>query len=205
VQASVTMTPKPTKKRKPSARELANLKPHPKNLRPGGKPKLTYTQLEFCALIAHGIAVPQACLELGVATWQGHNWTRRNELVRKLITEYQEQLKINAFEKIAEKIELRTEFLDRHTITRLQKAKKTDMAISKLIHTGYLRTGAIKSTSISATAQAAAAAAAHGVTGGTMRQVYKSQWLRDKEAELAAECEKEYAANRLLPDKTASE
>ena len=31
-----------------------------------------------------------------------------------------------------------------------------------------------------------------------MKEIYKSQWLRDKEAQLAAECEKEYRDERLL-------
>ena len=31
-----------------------------------------------------------------------------------------------------------------------------------------------------------------------MKEIYKSQWLRDKEAQLAAECEKEYGDERLL-------
>jgi hypothetical protein len=31
-----------------------------------------------------------------------------------------------------------------------------------------------------------------------MKEIYKSQWLRDKEAQLAAECEKEYGVERLL-------
>ena len=34
--------------------------------------------------------------------------------------------------------------------------------------------------------------------GSTMKEIYKSQWLRDKEAQLAAECEKEYRDERLL-------
>jgi hypothetical protein len=31
-----------------------------------------------------------------------------------------------------------------------------------------------------------------------MKEIYKSQWLRDKEAQLAAEYEKEYRDERLL-------
>jgi hypothetical protein len=38
-----------------------------------------------------------------------------------------------------------------------------------------------------------------------MKEVYKSKWLRDKEAAMAAQLENEYRDNLLLPAKPASE
>jgi hypothetical protein len=87
----------------------------------------------------------------------------------------------------------------------LQKAKKLDMAVARALHAGYQRTGAIKPSTVSAMATAAAAAASNGVSGGTMRQVYKSKWLREKEAAMATDLENEYRDNLLLPAKPASE
>jgi hypothetical protein len=54
-------------------------------------------------------------------------------------------------------------------------------------------------------ATAAAAAAGNGVSGGTMKEVYRSRWLREKEAAMAIQLENEYRDNLLLPAKPASE
>ena len=40
-------------------------------------------------------------------------------------------------------------------------------------------------------------AGAVATTGGTMAEIYKSKWLREKEAKMAAELEDEYASKRL--------
>jgi hypothetical protein len=109
------------------------------------------------------------------------------------------------FEKTAEKVEMRTEFVDKVAIVLLQRAKELDMAVAKAIHSAWQRTGAIKPSTVSAMATAAAAAAANGVSGGTMKEVYKSKWLRDKEAAMATQLENEYRDNLLLPAKPASE
>jgi hypothetical protein len=79
------------------------------------------------------------------------------------------------------------------------------VAVARTLHTGYQRTGAIKPSTVTAMAAAASAAAANGVSGGTMREVYKSKWLREKEAAMAAQLENEYRDNLLLPAKPASE
>jgi hypothetical protein len=54
-------------------------------------------------------------------------------------------------------------------------------------------------------AMATAAAASNGLSGGTMNEVYKSRWLREKEAAMATQLENEYRDNLLLPAKPASE
>ena len=41
------------------------------------------------------------------------------------------------------------------------------------------------------------AAGAVATTGGTMAEIYKSKWLREKEAKMAAELEGEYASKQL--------
>jgi hypothetical protein len=109
------------------------------------------------------------------------------------------------FEKTAEKVEMRTEFVDKRAIVLLQKAKKLDVAVVKALHSSWQRTGAIKPSTVSAMATAAAAAASNGLSGGTMKEVYKSRWLREKEAAMAAELENEYRDNLLLPAKPAGE
>jgi hypothetical protein len=199
-------TAKKTRKAR-NPNHLANLRRNPQNLKKGGrKPQpLTYTQMEYCAKRAHGMGVSQACLELGVTPWMGRNWEQKNVLIQDLLREYREQLKINAFEKVADQVKLETEFLDRKMLFLLQKTKKLDMAVARALHTGYQRTGAIKPSAVSAMATAAAAAAVNGLTGGTMAEVYKAKWLRDKEAAMAAQLENEYRDKLLLPTETTGE
>ena len=72
--------------------------------------------------------------------------------------------------------------------------KVGDMPVVKLLEVGYKRTGDIQAVKVSNQASAGVAIA----PGSTMKEIYKSQWLRDKEAQLAAECEKEYGDERLL-------
>jgi hypothetical protein len=76
------------------------------------------------------------------------------------------------------------------------------VAVARTLHTGYQRTGAIRSSTVTAMATAAAAAADNGVSGRTMKEVYRSRWLREKEAAMAIQLENEYRDNLLLPAKT---
>jgi hypothetical protein len=84
----------------------------------------------------------------------------------------------------------RREFLDEQFMFRLVNMKTHpkvgDMPVVKLLEVGYKRTGDIQAVKVSNQASAGVAIAPRS----TMKEIYKSQWLRDKEAQLAAECEK---------------
>jgi hypothetical protein len=61
-----------------------------------------------------------------------------------------------------------------------------DMAIVKMFEVGNKRTGDIQTAKVTNNQTGVVVA-----PGGTMREVYKSKWLRDKEGALAAEFEAE--------------
>jgi hypothetical protein len=88
-------------------------------------------------------------------------------------------------------------FLDEQFMHRLVNMethpKVGDMPIVKMFEVGYKRTGDIQPVKISNQASAGVAIA----PGSTMKEIYKSQWLRDKEAKMAAELEGEYASKQL--------
>jgi hypothetical protein len=115
-----------------------------------------------------------------------------------VLREYERRKKEESWSAAKNQVVVTREFLDEQFIRRLVNMKTHpkvgDMPIVKMIEVGYKRTGDIQPAKISNQASAGVAVA----PGSTMKEIYKSKWLREKEARLAGECEKEYGDERLL-------
>ena len=106
-----------------------------------------------------------------------------------MLREFENLKKEEAWSTAKNQVLVTREFLDEQFMYRLVNMRTHervgDMPIVKMFEVGYKRTGDIQPVRITNQSHTGVVVAA----GGTMREVYKAKWLRDKEAALAAEFE----------------
>ena len=111
--------------------------------------------------------------------------------IQPVLREFEDRKREETWNTAKNLVFVTREFLDEQFMYRLVNMRthhrSGDMAIVKMFEVGYKRTGDIQPVRITSQSQAGVVVAA----GGTMREVYKAKWLRDKEAALAAEFEAE--------------
>lgn len=159
---------------------------------------LTEAEIAFCTYFVLTGNVKQASLQAGYSAWWGYELLKMPR-VQPVLREFECRKKEEAWSTAREKVEVTREFLDEQFIFRLVNmethSKVGDLPVVKMFEVGYKRTGDIQPAKINNHASAGALIA----PGSTMKQIYKSKWLRDKEAELAAECEAEHATDTFYP------
>ena len=158
---------------------------------------LTEAEIAFCACFVLTGNVKQSSLQAGYSAWWGYELLKMPR-IQPVLREYERRKKEESWSTARNQVVVTREFLDEQFMFRLVNMKTHpkvgDMPVVKLLEVGYKRTGDIQAVKINNQASAGVAIA----PGRTMKEIYKSQWLRDKEAQLAAECEKEYGVERLL-------
>ena len=158
---------------------------------------LTEAEIAFCALFLLTGNVKQSSLQAGSSAWWGYELLKMPR-IQPVLREYEKRKKEESWNVAKNRVVVTREFLDEQFMRRLVNMrthpKVGDMPIVKMFEVGYKRTGDIQAVKISNQASAGVAIA----PGSTMKEIYKAQWLCDKEAQLAAECEKEYRDERLL-------
>ena len=108
----------------------------PKIKRRGNRLALTIPQLEFCAMVARGVAYVQAAEEMGITFWQAYDWAKIPRVIEQ-IELYRTRLAEDVLKRISTKLEMRTEFVDSiaiHHLRKIKKQKKLGIADSKLLH-----------------------------------------------------------------------
>jgi len=158
---------------------------------------LTEAEIAFCAYFVLTGTVKQASLQAGYSAWWGYELLKMRR-IEPVLREFVMRKKEEAWSIARGQVAVTREFLDEQFMFRLINMKTHpkvgDMPVVKMLEVGYKRTGNIQEPRISNQASAGVVIA----PGSTMKQAYKSKWLRDKEAELAAECEEESRNNRVL-------
>jgi hypothetical protein len=151
---------------------------------------LTEAEIAFCAYFVLTGNVKQASLQAGYSQWWGYELLKMPR-IKPVLDEFEQRKKEEAWTIAKTQVVLGRAFLDEHFINRLVNMKTHpkvgDMSIVKMFEVGYKRTGDIQTARITNQALAGVAVA----PGSTMKQVYKSKWLRETETRLAAECQTE--------------
>jgi hypothetical protein len=132
--------------------------------------------------------VKQASLQAGYSAWWGYELLKMPR-IQPVLREFENLKKEEAWSTAKNQVLVTREFLDEQFMYRLVNMRTHervgDMPIVKMFEVGYKRTGDIQPVRITNQSHTGVLVAA----GGTMREVYKAKWLRDKEAALAAEFE----------------
>jgi len=151
---------------------------------------LTEAEIAFCDYFVLTGNVKQASLQAGYSAWWGYELLKMPR-IKPVLDEFEQRKKEEAWTIANTQVVMSRAFLDEHFMHRLVNMqthpKVGDMPIVKMFEVGYKRTGDIQTARI--TNQASVGVAV--VPGSTMKQVYKSKWLRETEARLAAECQAE--------------
>lgn len=119
-------------------------------------------------------------------------------LQRPAVAAYVVKLRAEAAEHSAEtaraKFELTGELIDIQVAQRLTKKKMSDHNFVNLAEVAYKSIDRIKPARTVVSQTAAAAMGLSSANGSSMYQVYKSKWLREKEAEMSQRAESEQKA-----------
>ena len=187
-----------------SKRNKGNLHPNTANLnrsgrRKGSGRKVTSQQEDiFCLLLklGRGKSAKAAAMEAGFAPSAAYSLLRQHR-IQKRLAQIDEDLSQKAWEHLAKEYVLEVSLCDVNAarIMCVEKPHKfrgfADQV--KMIEAGWKRLKLIDPPRIVNNVAAGAVA----TTGGTMAEIYKSKWLREKEAKMAAELEGEYASKQL--------
>ena len=161
---------------------------------------LTEAEIAFCAYFVLTGNVKQASLQAGYSAWWGYELLKMPR-IQPVLREFERRKKEETWNTARGQVAVTREFLDEQFILRLVNMKTHpnvgDMPVVKMFEVGYKQTGDIQPAKISNQASAGVVIA----HGGTMKQMYKARWLVEKEAQLAAEFESEYVAERMLSEK----
>ncbi len=179
--------------------------PHPNTLglQRGGRKKGSGRQITsqqediFCLLLklGRGKSARAAAMGAGFAPSAAYSLLRQPRIQERL-AQIDEELSQEAREYFAKEYELEVSMCDENAarIMCVEKPHKfrgfADQV--KMIEAGWKRLKLIDPPRIVNNATAGAVAG-----GSTMAEIYKSQWLRDKEAKLAADLEAEYDSKKL--------
>ena len=151
---------------------------------------VTEAEISFCAYFVLTGNVKQSSLQAGYSAWWGYELLKMPR-IQPVLREFENRKKEEAWSTAKSQVLVTREFLDEQFMYRLVNMRthqrSGDMAIVKMFEVGYKRTGDIQPVRINNQSHTGVVVAA----GGTMREVYKAKWLRDKEAALAAEFEAE--------------
>jgi hypothetical protein len=150
---------------------------------------VTEAEISFCAYFVLTGNVKQASLQAGYSAWWGYELLKMPR-IQPVLREFEDQKKEEAWNTAKTQVHVTREFLDEQFMYRLVNMRthqrSGDMAIVKMFEVGNKRTGDIQTAKVTNNQTGVVVA-----PGGTMREVYKSKWLRDKEGALAAEFEAE--------------
>jgi hypothetical protein len=186
-----------------SRRNKGNPHPNTVGLKRGGRKKGSGRQFTsqqediFCLLLklGRGKSARAAAMGAGFAPSAAYSLLRQPR-VQKRLAQIDEELSKEAREYFATEYALEVSLCDENAarIMCVEKPHKfrgfADQV--KMIEVGYKRLGLIDPPKIVNNNTAAVVG-----TDGTMFQIYKSKWLREKEAKMAADLESEYASKQL--------
>lgn len=160
--------------------------------RRGRKARTTVTEQEvkFCGLYVGTGNVRQSSLAAGFNEYWGYSLLKTPR-IKTLVAEFEQKKKDEGWEAAKAQVAVTREFLDAEFISRLVNMtthdRIGDLAIVRMFEAGYKRTGDILPARVSVSQQQAQQQT--GAPPATAFQVYKSKWLREKEARWKHELE----------------
>lgn len=193
-----------TAKRKKGKSDIPQKPPGSKGKRKRGE---RITRAQFLELATHYIITgvkEHACIAAGITPLSARyvfSLPLLQELIAELRPEVEKRTKEKAIAEGVKKFEMTADFVDMHVSHIIANGKthfmRGDSDRVKACEVAYKRLGLIEAAKIVNNNQANAQAIAQGKT---LKEVYKSRWLIEKEQRLATQFEKEHAA---LPETTA--
>lgn len=163
-----------------------------------GRPKRQYAtkqELDFAAYYVYSGKPVESAIYAGIPVSPYIYQILRKPAVVAYIEQQRKEMAESAKEEAKAKFELTGEFIDIHVAQRLAKKKLKDSVFVGLAEVAYKSIDRIRPARIVASATAGAALGLQSPAGSSMFQVYKSKWLREKEAEMAQRVQGELASS----------